>query len=124
MGEEVADGMYEVQRPVIVVAPGGNDVVIPVTVYPDMDTAVRELTSLLGIEPMTTPYTWMKNMYGDGCTAWVLSEKHTGKDERGQYIYLQDRLFSSYYDGCGPCIDIIAFEIEWGQLKVFPFNLD
>jgi hypothetical protein len=93
--------------PVIVYASAYNDIYVPVTVYETLEQAAEHLTAILGFEPTDA---------GDKLI-WYLIGANPIKKE-------METLFSYYYDGCGECGGIIAKEIEFGQLKILPFDLD
>lgn len=95
---------------VIVVGLGPNEVVVPVAVYQDMQTALTALDSLLDVGHRGT------YMYNRQCYSWELTDPPA--------CSMQNKLFESYYDGCGECLDIVAIPVKFGELRLFTFNLD
>jgi hypothetical protein len=122
---------------VIVYGLGPNNVCLPATIYPDMSTAIDDISKKLGMHPSAVDEV-------NGKASWKIHYdlKSEGKDpnkceECGHDPGCVDscktcdnfaphpllNIFTSYYDGCGECSAIVARYMTWGQ-KLFSFDLD
>lgn len=88
-----------------------NDVFIPVTAFTSFEVGKKKIISILG----------KPDNEKAGFAEWHLDFEEPEDSEESVIV---DKLFKSYYGGCGECTHIAIKEIEDGQLKIFDFDLD
>lgn len=93
--------------PVIVYVESYNNMVVPITVYRSMIDAQEELTRIIG-PPTSVQYT---------CCRWDSPCDGPGSSDKMAQLF-------SYGNQSGDVGAIVAKDINWGQLKVFAFDLD
>jgi len=112
----------------IVYAPAHNEIRMSVTAFSSYEKATEFLKSVFG------PDAECNETIENGKRTFSISNKGSRTVCPDGHIYVvrneeitdeqAEKLFTYYYGGCGECYEIIAQEIDDGEVPLFPFDQD
>ena len=108
-----------------------NELYVPITCFNSKEKAVNFLKELLPDEPEDKFKFVLGSLVGDRIYNMIkFNNLESEYDKPGDYDIetngedITDKLFSSYYGGCGEFYSLILVEIKEGETKIFPFDGD